>query len=336
MSMCDARQTLTGLVLGFQLSQAIHVAAVLNIADLLASGPMTSSELAIATGTHSETLYRLLRALASIGVLHEHEKRYFALTPVGTLLRADVPDTLAPMARRFCRPSHWQAWGKLLTSVHTGATAFEDAHGHDIWTHRSLNKEEGDDFDLAMAAHSAQFADTFMQVFNVGQFAHVVDVGGGDGTFLTKILEVHQQMRGTLFDQPHVAARAARAVAGAHLTNRCNVLGGDFFEHVPHGADAYILKWILHDWDDASSIRILRICRNAMAQRSRLLIIEHIVGPPNSSPRGMFMDINMLVITGGRERTRDEFASLLAEAGLVTLSTASNQTDLSVIEAVRI
>jgi hypothetical protein len=183
-----------------------------------------------------------------------------------------------------------------------------------------------------MASGTERFAESVIEVCDFGQFHHVVDVGGGDGIFLAKILSSQPRIRGTLFDQPHVSKRAAAILETQGLSSRCEVYGGNFFVSVPQGADAYLLKWILHDWDDTASIDILRSCRKAMKPNSKLLIVEHVVGPPNTSSDGKFMDLTMMVMTGGRERSREEFSALFAEAGLRLSSIIATATPLSVIE----
>lgn len=327
-----ARADLLQSIVGFQASQAIHATAALGIADLLISGRKHIADLALATGTHPDSLYRLMRAMASIGVFHEDEERSFSLTAVGHLLRSDVADSCAPIAELMGRPSFWQAWGDLLHAVRTGVSAFNHVHGTSVWEHRALHPEEGEVFDRAMAVRTEQFAVAVLKACDFGRFVHVVDVGGGDGTLLAKIVAAHPRIRATLFDQPQVVARAQLSHAPLGLSSRCQLVAGDFFVNVPEDADAYLLKWILHDWDDTASVDILRTCRRAMKPGSRLLVVEHIIGPANTSPRGKFMDLNMLVMTGGRERTRQEFESLFDRAGLRLQSVTPTSTVLSVIE----
>lgn len=330
----DVGADLSKLLMGFRVSQAIHVAATLGLADLLASGPRTSDELAEVTDTHPLALYRLMRALSSAGILRERDHRRFELTPVGELLRSDVSGTHAPMAQLVGRPSYWQAWGDLLHAVRSGKTAFNHVHGADVWEYRANHAEEGEVFDRAMAAHTDRFAAAVAEVCDFDRFVNVVDVGGGDGTFLAKILTAHPRVHATLLDQPHVIARTAASFESLGLSSRCRAVGGDFFVSVPEDGDAYLMKSILHDWDDTASIDILRICRKAMKPTSRLLVVEHIIGPPNAASEGKFVDLNMLVVTGGRERTRDEFAALFDRSGFRLVSVTPTSTPLSVIEGV--
>jgi hypothetical protein len=329
-----ARAEVLDLILGFQVSQAIHVAASLGLADLLSADPKTSTELAAAAGAHPASLCRLMRALAAVGLFHEDDTGRFGLTTRGNALRSDVPGSCEPTARFYAGQSAWAAWGNLLHAVRTGATAFDHVHGKTVWAYRAEHPEDCDAFDRAMAASAARFAEALLSVCDFGRFATVVDIGGGDGTLLAGILAANPRIRGTLFDQPRAVARAVASLEALGVSDRCELLGGDFFERIPSGADAYLLKNILHDWDDAASATILGACRTAMRSDSRLLICEHVVGPPNACARGKLMDLNMLVMTGGQERALAEFVSLLKRSGLRLLSVTPTSTPLSVIEAV--
>jgi len=330
----SARAELLRLINGFQASQAIHVAATLGLSDLLGEGSKSATDLAASTGTHPVALYRLMRALASIGVLREDPGRRFALTPVGEFLRSDVAGTYAPMAELIGRPYFWQAWNHLLHTVRTDATAFDDLHGRSVWAYRAEHPDEARIFDRAMAAGTEGFAEAVLDAYDFGRFDRVVDVGGGDGTFLAKILAAYPRIVGTLFEQPHIIARTAASIESRGLSNRCQAVGGDFFSSVPAGGDAYLLKWILHDWDDTAAIDILRSCRRAMKPSSTLLVVEHIIGPPNASPEAAFMDLTMMVMAGGRERTRDEFAALFTQAGCELRSVTTTASPLCLMEGV--
>jgi hypothetical protein len=328
----EARADLLRMILGFQVSQAIHVAATLGLADHLACGPRSNAELAAATKTHPLSLYRLMRVLASVGVFHQDEEGRFVLTAVGEFLRGDVAGTHAPMAAMIGRPNFWQAWGDLLYAVRTGATAFDHVHGRNVWAYRAERPDEARVFDRAMASATERFAEAVFDVCDFSRFDSVVDVGGGDGTLLVKILAAHPGIRGCLFDQPHIVVRAAASIEAARLAGRCRTVGGDFFVGVPAGSDAYLLKWILHDWDDTASIDILRSCRRAMNAGSRLIVVEHMIGPHETFVHDTLMDVNMMVMTGGKVRSREEFAALFAEAGFRLVSVTPTATPLSVIE----
>jgi hypothetical protein len=322
--------TLRHLVNGYQVSQALHVAATLGIADRLAE----SDELAAAVGAHAPTLYRVLRALAAVGVLHEDEERRFALTPVGDCLRSDADEPVGGWAAMIGRPYVWQAWGELLHSVRTGESAFEHVHGVDAWTYRTRHPEEGEIFDRAMADLARRAHRTTLAAFDFSRFGTVVDVGGGNGALLLALLRAHSHMRGVLLDLPHAIAVAEGAIEAAGLTDRCRTVAGSFFDGVPEGGDAYVLRAILHDWDDDASISILRSVRRAAAPEATLVVIERDLGPPNQNVETRFSDLNMLVIPGGRERTIDEYGALLAAADFRLVESRPAGFGLHVILAV--
>ena len=325
--------TMRRMVEGYWVSQAIHVAATLGIADLLAEASRTSDELAASTGTHPPTLYRLLRALASAEVLQELDGQRFELTSLGQQLRSDVPGSIAGWAAFVGCPSHWQAWDGLLHSVRTGKSAFEHVYGTDVWTYRSTHLDESAVFDRAMTSLSRLANAALLATYDFGRFRTIVDVGGGNGALLASVLAAHPVIQGVLFDQPHVVSGAAALLEDSGVANRCRTVGGSFFESVPQGADAYVLRAIVHDWDDDASIRILTVVRQALAQGSRVLIVERVIAPPNEGRDAKFSDLNMLVMLGGRERTREEFAALLESSGL-RVERVLDAGTFSVIEAV--
>jgi hypothetical protein len=325
------RPTLQQLVNGYGAAQAIHVAAVLGIADRLAAGPKTANELADAAGAHPDSLYRLLRALASIGVLEERDERRFALAELGQGLRSDAPRSLSGWAAFIGRPPFWESWGALLHSVRTGENAFRHVHGQSVWEYRAARPEEQAVFDGAMASMTGAANAAILDAYDFGQFRTVVDVGGGNGTLLGAILERHGAVRGLLFDQPHVATGAEETLAP--FADRCRTVGGSFFDSVPTGGDAYVLKAIIHDWEDHEAIAILSVCREAMAPGAAAVIIERDLGPPNADPDAKFSDLNMLVNPGGRERTYDEYRRLCDQAGLRLAGSTPTASGWAVFEA---
>jgi hypothetical protein len=303
------------LITGFLVSQAISVAATLGIPDLLGSGPQRCDDLAIATRAQPDALYRLLRALASVGVLEERDDRQFALSPMGHLLRSDVVSSRGACACLIGQSNYWNAWGDLLDCVRTGQTAFDKVHGTSVWTYRAEHPDIAATFDRAMGTTTESIATAVLAVLDLGRYNTIVDVGGGEGAFLTRLLGTYPTMRGVVFDQPHVVARVKQRLDCGALAARCEVVGGDFFEAVPANADAYLLKWISHDWDDQKAVDILRSCRRAMKAGSRLIVVEYVIASSNEGSEAKFMDLNMMVITGGIERTRDEFERLFAATG---------------------
>jgi hypothetical protein len=325
-------ERLRAMVNGYQLSQALHVAVTLRVPDLLAGGERSADELASVTGAHPPSLYRLLRALAAAGVLDEGAGRRFGLTDLGDLLRSDHPSPLAGWTAFIGQPYYWQAWGHLLHSVRTGGTGFEHVHGMEVWEYRAAHPELSATFDGAMTSLSRQVADAVVGAYDFSRFASVTDVGGGRGAFLAAVLQANPTVRGVLFDQPHVVAGVADELAAAGLGDRCTVVGGSFFDSVPAGSDAYVLKSVIHDWDDERSIAILRACRAALAPAGRVLVVERDLGGPNDGLSAKLSDLNMLVSPGGMERTTDEYATLFRGAGLRLVDTCPTDVGTSVYE----
>jgi hypothetical protein len=303
------------LVDGYRVSQAISAAVSLGVPDLLGDGTRTSAELAAETGAHEQSLYRLLRALASLGVLSEDEDRRFALTELGQPLRRDHPDSLAGWAEFIARPYEWQAWSGLADGVRTGRNAFASTHGMDVWTHRAQLPEEGAYFDRAMQSRLHLQAAALLDAYDFGRFHRIVDVGGGNGSLLAAILGRYESLEGVLFDQPHVVAGAPEVLEAADVAGRCEIVAGSFFESVPEGGDAYVMSAIIHDWEDEDAIRILGTVRRAIPDDGSLLVLERLVGGPNEDVETKFGDLTMFVIPGGRERTREEFAELYTASG---------------------
>jgi hypothetical protein len=325
-------QALRRLVNGYQVTQAIHVAATFGVADLLRDGPLSSDELAAATDTHARSLHRVLRALASVGVLHEGDDGRFGLTEIGAGLRSDAPEPVGGWAVYVGRPAHVQAWGALLHAVRTGENAFASVHGADVWEYRVQHPEDGAIFDRAMTDTSRRANRQLLEAYDFGRFERVVDVGGGHGAFLAAVVAQSSATRGVLFDQPHVVADAAPVLQAAGVVDRVDVVAGSFFDGVPSGGDAYLLKAIVHDWEDEDAVRILRGVRTAIADDGAVLVVERELGAPNADPDAKFSDLNMMVGPGGRERTREEFATLFAEAGFALERVVPTAIGLNVFE----
>jgi hypothetical protein len=314
-----AGEHLRQLINGYQVTQAIYVAVTLGLPDLLADGPLDVEELADTTHTDPGSLYRLLRALTAVGILRENRdgvRRRFALTEFGRLLRSDVPGSLAGWAAFVARPYHWDSWGDLLHTVRTGEAAFAAHHGGEsIWNWRERHPEESRIFDRAMSAIASVVARRLVDRFDFDRFSSIADLGGGDGTLLANVLQRYPGVRGVLFDLPHVIAGATTTLDAAGVADRCQLVAGSFFDQVPPGCDAYVLKSILHDWDDASSVRILQRVRDASGPKTALLIVERVVDEADPSPTATMSDLNMMVNTGGRERTTSEWRTLLEASG---------------------
>lgn len=325
--------TLMAVARGYQRSQALAVAAELGIADLLA-GPRPVAELAAATRTDETALYRLLRALASIGVFHEDDERCFSLTAMGRLLRRDHPWSLDPAVRTFCADYQWRAWGELGYSVRTGGNALVHTLGTDVWEHRRRDPVQGELFDAAMRTMATSYAPGVLAAHDFGAYSVVADVGGGTGAMLAAILATHPGLHGILAEQADVLSRAPAHLDAAGVADRVRLVECDFFDEVPAGADAYVMLRVLHDWADEPASRILQRVRAAMGPAARLLVVDAVVGPPNEDPQTAFLDLMMLVSAGGRERTEPEWRDLLASAGFRVAHIVPAGPGRSVIEAV--
>jgi hypothetical protein len=331
------------LIIGFMPSRVVHLAAQLGLADRLADGPKEAHVLASQTGTHAPSLHRLLRALASIGVVDEREPGYFALTPLGSQLRTGVPRSLRSLALLYGGDRAWHCWGGLLHSVRTGETAMQHLYGQGSFDYLAAHPDQAAVFNHAMSELTYEVAQAVAAAYDFTQFRSIVDVGGGNGMLMTAVLASAPVARGIVFDLPAGNAEAARQLAAAGCRDRCDVVEGDFFHSVPNGADAYILKSIIHDWDDDRSVAILRNCCKAMSAGSKLLLVERLMPMQmNSKPshrRMAMLDMNMMAMPGGRERTEPEYRALLSAGGfrlsrILPLSTISSQVDASIIEAV--
>ena len=310
------RQELLALIRGYRISQAVYVATALGIPDLLAEGPREVEELARASGAHASSLRRLLRALAGVGVLDKAGADSFALTPVGAALRNDVPGSVRPSVLFLLNEAHWRPWGHLLHSVRTGETAFEHAHGTGLFDYLASHPEESALFDRGMAGNSPAHARLVARTYDFSGMRRVVDVGGGRGRLIATILAEHPHLRGILFDQPHVIEGAREVLTEAGVVERCELVGGSFFAAVPQGGDVYVLRNIIHDWQDEQAIAILTTCRRAMAGGARLVLVERYVpDDPRDALLVLHADLEMLVNVGGRERTTEEYDGLLARGG---------------------
>jgi hypothetical protein len=329
-----AVEIVMNLALGYLVSRSLHVATELGIADLVEGGPKSVEALAGCTGAHGETLRRLLRTLAMHGVFAEDEHGRFATTPAARLLQAGaMRDGVLLCGDVTGNGSWWQAAGALRHTVMTGEPAFDRKHGMGFFEYLQRHPECGRWFDRGMANFAAAENPAIAAAYDYARFGHVVDIGGGQGGLLAEILARHPRVRGTLFDLPQVVRHPAYLDKDA-LSDRWKSVGGDFFEAVPTGGDAYLLKRILHDWGDEQCVRILRCCRKAMGPRARLLVIDAIVPAGNTPHPAKVMDILMVVFAAGRERTQEEFAALFARADLRLANVTTTPSTLSIVEAV--
>jgi hypothetical protein len=321
------------MISGFWISRAIYIIAKLGIADHLAGGPKAAEEIAAATNTNAGAIYRIFRALSSVGVLTEESDHRFGLTPLSETLRTDAPGSLRAFATVELGEEHYPAWGELLYSVKTGEIAFDKHFGMPIWEFFAKNPENARTFDNAMTNVSLAIKDAILASYDATTIRKLADIAGGHGSLLAAILKSNPEMKGVLFDLPGVTEGARKRIEAEGLSDRCEVVAGSFFESVPEGADAYIMKWIIHDWDDERSIAIFKNIRRAIAEGGKLLLVEAVV-PPGSEPHfSKFIDLNMLVMTGGRERTEEEYRRLLEAGGFKLTKVIPTDSPMSIIEA---
>ena len=325
--------TLLQMMTGYWVSQALHVAAKLGIADLLADGPVDCEDLAAATDTHAPSLQRVLRALASVGVFTEVSPGSFALTPLAELLRTETPGSMRALAIMYAE-EQYRAWGELLHSVRTGEMAFDHQFGMGYFEYLAQHPEADRVFNEAMTGWTHQLVGAVVDTYDFSPFKTIVDVGGGYGALLAAILRSNPGTRGVLFEQPHVVASAEEQLVAAGVADRCTAVGGDFFAAVPAGGDAYVLAQILHDWDDERCVAILGQCRRAMPDHGKLLVVELVLPEGDEPFLGKWLDLHMLVLLGSRERTAAEYDTLFRAAGFKLSRVVLTPPGPSVVEAV--
>lgn len=324
---------LTQMMMGAIAAQVVYVAAKLGISDLLGKGPKTADELASATNTDGASLYRVMRALASLGLYSEEENKTFRLNPTAELLRSDLPNSLRDVAIFMGEDWHWNVWGRTIYSVQTGKPAWPEVHKQDPFGYLEANPDHARIFDRAMSSFSNLAAKAVAEAYDFSGVKKLVDIAGGQGRLLGGILESNPSMQGVLFDLPHVLEAATEVMSRSSAADRIELVSGDFFKSVPSGGDAYIMKHIIHDWDDERAIAILKNIKSAMNSGGRVLLVESVLEPANQPDFGKLMDIEMLVSPGGKERTEEEYEELFEKAGLRLNRIVKTQSPYSVIEA---
>jgi len=320
-------------MVGAWITQAIYVASELGIADLLVEGPRTAEELAEQTNSHGGGLYRVLRALASIGIFSEDAQCRFSLTPIAECLLSDRPDSLRPFGIMM-GAEFYQSWGNLLYSTQTGEEGFKKRYGVPFFQYMTEHPERHTIYDAAMMVHGIAETEPMLDAYDFSVFKTVVDVGGGHGRMLAAILKRNPTVEGILFDLPAVADRSCEIISGLGLSGRCRIVGGDFLKSLP-AADAYVMRHIIHDWDDDDAITILRNCREAVNPDGRILLVETVIPPMDEPCFGKWLDLMMLIV-GGRERTEEQYRRLFSQAGLGLNRIVPTAHEISVIEAVRV
>jgi len=321
-------------LLNYNTTQMVYVAAKLGIADRLADGPLRAAELAHVVGAHPRALYRLLRALTHVGVFAEDAEHRFCLTPMAELLRADAPGSLRAFALSYGESWWWSPWGRLLDTVRTGTTAFDQVMGQGFFEYLQQHPDAAAIFNANMTSMTERDVPEVVTTYDFSGKGLLVDVGGGHGALVSAILQAGAREEAILFDRPEVARGAPARLAAAGVADRCRVVEGSFFESVPEGGDTYTLKDIIHDWDDARAVAILRNCKRAMARDARLLLIERVLPADGEAAVGKMVDITMMVLTGGMERTEDEYRALLEQAGFTLRRVVFTHSAASVLEAV--
>jgi len=317
---------------GFRISQALYAAAVLGVADHLIAGRAPADVLADRTGAHAPSLCRLLRTLTSVGVFTEPEPGVFALNSLGQMLTSSQPSSMRDLAIMWME-THYSPFGDLLHTIRTGQPAAERFYGQPFFTWLSNHPEHASRFAAAMANLTSGFKMTAIAALPLDGSTTVVDVGGADGTVLAAILVAHPGMRGVLFDLPDVIAGAHHALARQGVGDRAECVGGDFLESVPPGGDTYLASLVLHDWPDEMAQRILANIAAAGGSGARLLLIDFVLPTGDAPHVAKLSDLNMLAMTGGKERTETEWWDLLATAGFTSIWISQTGTPFSVIQA---
>jgi hypothetical protein len=329
-----AAQLLMQIGTGHFVASALQVVIRLGSPARIADGALTAAELASATGVQEEALYRVLRALASVGLFEETAPRRFTLTEAGHALRPDVPGTMHDMALWVTSPFHFKVYAEMMHSVRTGQPAAEKVIGMPVFEYFPRDPELSEIFNNAMTTFSNQVVPAALEAYDFSGIDLLVDVAGGHGAVLGAIVQKYPKMRGVLFDLEHVIAGAGQRIAAAGLSDRIQTEVGNFFTKVTPGADAYIMKHIIHDWDDDRALRILENIRRAMgAKRGRVILLESVIPPGNTPDFGKIIDLEMLMMPGGKERTAEEFGKLFAQAGFELTKIVPTKSPLSVVEA---
>lgn len=329
-------EALQQMIVGSWITQAIYVAAQLGVADLLKDGSKSYHELATATGVDARSLYRVLRALASVGIFAEVNSGYFELTDLAECLQSDRSNSLRAYAIKSGQAWEWQPWGHLLESVKTGKPVFKNIFGMEIFEYLASDPSAAKIYNQAISSFSDKQDEKIASGYNFSSICNLVEVAGGRGTLIASILKANLTMKGVLFDLPHVIEDARPMIETLGFQERCQLVAGNFFESVPTGGDAYLLRYIIHDWDDERAIAILKNCHQAMQPNGRLLLVEMVIPPGNEPFYGKLLDLQMLLNYGGRERTETEYQALLETAGFSLTKILPVAPPVSIIEAVRV
>lgn len=319
---------------GFWVSRGLWVAAKLGIADLLQDGEKSVEELAAATETHPNSLFRVLRMLATVGVFEQKGEDRFAQTPLSETLVSDSPFSLKAGVIAEMGEVHYDSWGNIMHSVKTGEIAFDHKFGMNVWQYFETDPEKAQNFNKYMVSSSAAVSQPIVEAYDFNASQKIIDVGGGLGSMISAILQANPNLSGVLFDAPSVIEKAKDYLAQTGVADRCETIGGDFFEAVPTGGDLYYMRWIIHDWDDDLSITILKNIRQVIPENGKLLLLEAVVPDDNNPHFSKFMDLIMLTMTGGCERTAQQYETLLEKGGFRVTKVIPTNSFMSIVEAV--
>ncbi len=321
------------VILGCFPSQAVYVAAKLGIADLLKDGPRRTAELAEKTGTHEPSLYRLLRSLAAIGIFTETDSKSFVLTPPAEFLLSDHPGSLRDAAIFMGEKWHWAVYGEMLYSIQTGKVAWEKVHGSEVFPFFQQHPEEYEIFNRAMTSLSMNVLPALIEAYDFSSVDTLVDIAGGHGMLLSGFLKTNPKLKGVLFDLPQVIAGAPALLEAEGVADRLKLESGDFFERVTEGKDAYMMKFIIHDWDDDRALKILKNIHRDSGSNARLLLFEMVVPAGNEMHFSKIQDLEMLISPGGVERTEQEYRELLGQAGFELRRVIPTKSPFSIVES---
>lgn len=325
---------LVQMATGYWISKIIYAAVKLDLADHLADGPKSADDLAGPTGTHAPSLHRLMRTLASLGVLTSTDERHYALTPFGEALKSGAPGSARATILSLGGPTFVSAFEKIMHSLQTGETGFHSAHGMQVFDYFAQHPDEASLFSETMVGLNSGEAEAVAAAYDFSGVETIVDVGGATGNMLASILSQHEGPRGILFDRPYVVADAPPLLQKHGVSDRVTIESGSFFESVPAGADAYVLSHIIHDWTEEQCLTILANIRAGMKPDSRLLIVEMVLPPGDAPHPGKILDIVMLVCPGGEERSAEEYDELLTKAGFRMTRVIPTESPVSIVEAV--
>jgi O-methyltransferase domain/Dimerisation domain len=328
-----ATMGLLELIQGSIVTQSIYVAAKLGIADVLGDEPLTAEEIAQRVEAHPEATYRLLRLLSSYSIFAEQDDGRFTLTPMAEALRSDAPASMRGLALLMGHPTQWEDWSQLLDSVRTGEPGLPKLRGMGAFEYLDANPEYAMVFFQGMGSLSSLETDPLLAAYDFSRFGTIVDVGGGRGALLAAILEHASNSRGVLFDAPSATAGAEALFADVGVAGRCTIENGSYFDPVPAGGDAYILKHIVHDWAESAALAILKNVRDAISADGTLLLMEFVLAEGNVKHLGKLVDLWLMLLVGGKERTERQYAELLASAGFRLSRVVRTASALSIVEA---